>query len=93
MYYVYILTGKDNKVMYVGVTNDLKRRVREHKSEQIPGFTKTYHVHKLVWYEKHSEINRAIAREKQIKGWLRVKKNALVDSMNPEWRDLYDDIA
>ena len=88
MYYVYILTSKENTVMYVGVTNDLKRRVKEHKSELIPGFTKAYHVHRLVYFEQYSEVDRAIAREKQLKRWIRAKKNALVESINPEWRDL-----
>ena len=87
MYFVYILTNKTDKVMYVGVTNDLARRIREHKSEQIDGFTKKYHVHKLVYFEEYTEINDAIAREKQLKGWKREKKNKLVEASNPEWND------
>ena len=87
-YYVYILTNHNNNVMYVGVTNDLVRRVQEHKSELIEGFTKRYHVHKLVYYEQCTDINAAIAREKQLKGWKRDKKNALVESVNPDWKDL-----
>lgn len=87
MYFVYILTNKTNKVMYIGVTNDLTRRVREHQSEQIEGFTKKYHVHKLVYFEEYTEINDAIAREKKIKGWKRSKKNELVEAKNPTWND------
>ena len=87
MYYVYILTNKTNAVMYIGVTNDLRRRIYEHKSEQIEGFTKRYHVHRLVYYEEYHEINDAIAREKQLKGWKRDKKNALVETRNPDWDD------
>ena len=74
--------------MYVGVTNDLKRRLFEHKNKMLPGFTATNNVNKLVYYEEAREIDAAIAREKQIKGWSRDKKNDLVRSMNPEWKDL-----
>ena len=88
MYYIYILTNQTDKVMYIGVTNDLKRRWYEHKNELVDGFTKRYHVHKLVYYEAYKEITDAIAREKQLKSWLRIKKNALVESMNPSWVDL-----
>ena len=87
-YYVYILTNNRGNVMYVGVTNDLERRLYEHKHELIDGFTKKYHVHKLVYYEATPDVNAAIAREKQIKGWNRKRKNALVMSINPEWKDL-----
>ena len=87
-YYVYILTNHNDKVMYVGVTNDLARRIQEHKSELIEGFTKRYYVHKLVYYEQCTDVNAAIAREKQLKGWKREKKNALVETMNPTWEDL-----
>ena len=87
-YYVYILTNKTNDVMYIGVTNNLKRRIYEHKSETVAGFTKRYHVNKLVYYEEYSEITRAISREKQLKHWIREKKNCLVESKNPEWNDL-----
>ena len=87
-YYVYILTNQNNKVMYIGMTNDLQRRLYEHKNELIDGFTKRYHVHKLVYFEQTSDVNEAIAREKQLKGWLRAKKNALVETINPEWKDL-----
>lgn len=74
--------------MYIGVTNDLCRRLQEHKKEQIEGFTKKYHVCKLVYFEEHSEINDAIAREKQLKGWRRAKKDILVETQNPNWLDL-----
>ena len=78
-YYVYILTNQTDEVMYVSVTNDLKRRIYEHKSGVFQGFTKRYKVNKLVYYEKYSEITRAISREKQLKHWCRKKKNALVE--------------
>ena len=90
-YYVYILTNKGNRVMYIGVTNDLERRVYEHKQELIEGFTKRYHVHKLVYFETTTDVRSAIEREKQLKGWRRARKNELVESMNPEWRDLSED--
>ena len=80
MYYVYILTNKTDMVMYIGVTNDLRRRLYEHKNEQIEGFTKKYHVHKLVYFEEYSEVNDAIAREKQLKQWIRAKQNWLVET-------------
>jgi len=89
-YYVYILTNDRGNVMYIGMTNDLRRRLYEHRQELVDGFTKKYHVHKLVYYEQTSDVNAAIAREKQLKGWNRKRKNALVMSMNPEWNDLSD---
>lgn len=88
MYYVYILTNKADKVMYIGVTNDLKRRLYEHKNELLEGFTKKYHVHKLVYYESYNDVNDAIMREKRLKGLLRSRKNELVETMNHEWIDL-----
>ncbi|MBR5253223.1 MAG: GIY-YIG nuclease family protein [Clostridia bacterium] len=88
MYYIYMLTNHNNKVMYIGVTNNLKRRLFEHQTGLVEGFTKKYHVHKLVYYETFSNINNAIKREKQLKGWTRAKKNALVETINPEWNDL-----
>ncbi|MCQ2573883.1 MAG: GIY-YIG nuclease family protein [Treponema sp.] len=88
MYYVYILTNYTNSVMYIGMTNDLTRRINEHKSGLIEGFTKKYHVHKLVYFESTDDVNNAIKREKQLKGWTRAKKNALVETNNPEWKDL-----
>ena len=92
-YYIYIMSNTKNTVLYVGMTNDLKRRVEEHKSNSIPGFTQKYCCHKLVYYETYSDVNQAIYREKQIKGWLRSKKDVLINSINPERRDLYDGIA
>ena len=88
MYYVYILTHKNDKVMYIGVTNNLQRRVYEHQEEKIEGFTKKYHVHKLVYFEEYSDVQYAIEREQQIKKWIRAKKNNLVETKNPNWNDL-----
>ena len=87
-YFVYFLSNWNNKVIYVGVTNDLKRRVYEHKNELIDGFTRRYHVHKLVYFEMCEEIEGAILREKQIKGGSRQKKIDLISRSNPEWEDL-----
>ena len=88
MGYVYILTNKTNTVLYIGVTNNLQRRVYEHKNKMIDGFTKKYHLNKLVYFEECSDINNAIIREKQLKGWKRDKKNALINNMNIKWIDL-----
>ena len=87
-YYVYLLTNWNNQVMYVGVTNDLERRIYEHKNKLVDGFTKKYNVEKLVYFETTSDVLVAIEREKQIKKWRREKKNQLVVGMNPEWKDL-----
>ena len=87
-YYVYILTNSHGNVMYVGVTNDLKRRVYEHRNHLVDGFTKRYHVDKLVYYEQTGDVTAAIQREKQIKGWTRARKNALVERVNPLWQEL-----
>ncbi len=86
--YIYILTNRNDRVMYIGVTNDLKRRLYEHLNERIDGFTKRYHVHKLVYFEMYSEFDSAISREKQLKKWKRANKNKLVETLNPEWKDL-----
>jgi len=86
--YVCILANWTNNVIYVGVTNDLERRINEHKSKLAAGFTKKYNVEKLVYFEHFNDIEMAIAREKEIKGWRREKKDALVMGSNPEWRDL-----
>ena len=91
MYFVYLLTNKNKTVLYTGVTNSLQRRVWEHKRHEIPGFTKKYNCDRLVYFEEFHEVRDAIAREKQIKGWVRVKKNALIASTNPEWNDLASD--
>ena len=90
-YYVYILTNWNNKVMYVGVTNNLIRRMDEHKQGVVDGFTKKYHVHRLVYYEPTTNIFAAITREKEIMNWRREKKNRLVTSGNPDWHDLSED--
>ena len=87
-YYIYILTNWSNEVMYIGVTNNLKRRMFEHKNKLVEGFTKTYNLNKLVYYEYTSDVVCAIKREKQLKRWSREKKNCLVESKNPEWLEL-----
>ena len=89
-YYVYILTSWDDAVMYIGVTNNLERRIYEHKNKLVKGFTEKYNVTKLVYIEEAGDPASAIAREKQLKSWRREKKNALVAASNPEWKDLSD---
>ena len=91
-YYVYLLTNWDGRVMYVGVTSDLARRVFEHKNKLVDGFTRLYNVDKLVYFEHTTDVLAALEREKQIKRWRRAKKNAVVQSMNPQWRDLSGDL-
>lgn len=86
-YYVYIMTNR-SKTLYTGVTNDLERRVFEHKHKLLAGFTARYNIDRLVFYEQTPDILAAITREKQIKGWLRAKKIKLIESVNPEWLDL-----
>jgi len=88
LYYVYIITNWDSSVIYVGMTNDLERRLFEHKNQLVAGFSSKYNLDKLVYCEETPDVQSAIAREKQIKSWRREKKNALVASMNPEWKDL-----
>ncbi len=88
--YVYFLTNWTNAVLYIGVTSHLERRMAEHRSKTLPGFTARYNLNKLVYYEYAPEIAAAIAREKQLKKWSRFKKNALVAKVNPQWHDLYD---
>ena len=92
-YYVYILTSERNSVFYVGVTNDLIRRIYEHKHNMIDGFTKKYNVKMLVYYEYFNDIREAIYREKVIKKWKRKYKIHAIENMNPEWKDLYDDLV
>ena len=89
-YYVYIITNKYNTVIYTGVTNNLMRRISEHKQKLIKGFSAKYNCNKLVFYEYYFRIDEAIKREKQIKGWKRNKKIDLIESMNPDWNDLYE---
>jgi putative endonuclease len=91
-YYVYIMTNRYNTVLYTGITNDLLRRVHEHKQGLGGGFTRKYSIKKLVYYESTGDVHAAIAREKQIKGGSRQRKIDLVDAMNPSWEDLYDDL-
>ena len=89
LYYVYILTNAYNKVLYTGVTNDLERRRYEHKQKNIKGFTQKYNVDKLVYFEQFDFIDLAISREKQIKGYSRAKKIALINKRNKEWKELF----
>lgn len=92
-YYVYILTRKRNSVFYVGVTNNLIRRIHEHKTGLVEGFTKKYDVKKLVYYEQFEDIQLAIQREKSIKKWKRQYKINAIEALNPDWKDLYFDIC
>ena len=87
-YYVYIITNWYNKVLYIGVTNNIARRIYEHKNKLIDGFTKKYDVYKLVYLEEMNDVEAAIAREKQLKGWNREKKITLIESVNPKWEEL-----
>lgn len=89
MYYVYIMTNVTNSVIYIGVTNDIRRRVYEHINDKIEGFTSKYRVHKLVYCERFAHPDTAIAREKQLKGWTRKKKVQLVEGKNPAWEDIF----
>ena len=88
MGYVYILSNANRSTLYIGVTNNLQRRLYEHKNELIDGFTKTYHIHDLIYVEAYTDIEEAIRREKQLKGWSRAKKETLIQRMNPTWRDI-----
>ena len=90
---VYLLTNKRNGTLYVGVTSDLIKRISQHKNDAVEGFTKKYGVHRLVWYELHENMSSAIAREKAIKEWKRKWKIELIESQNPYWRDLYEDLT
>jgi putative endonuclease len=92
-FYVYILCSERNGTLYTGVTSDLIKRVYQHKNDLTDGFTKHYGVHHLVWYEVHASAEAAITREKQIKKWNRQWKLNLIESHNPEWRDLYLDLV
>lgn len=92
-YYVYIMASERNGTLYIGVTNDLIRRTIEHKEDLIEGFTRKYGVHKLVYFEHSEDIKSAITREKQLKKWNREWKLRIIEEMNPEWKDLYEDIV
>jgi len=87
-YYVYILTNWNNKVLYIGVTGNINRRIYEHKNKLADGFTKKYNITKLVYVEETKEIKAAIEREKQLKGWNRLKKDQLIERVNPDWTDI-----
>ncbi len=89
-YYVYILASQRNGTLYIGVTNDMRRRTYEHKHGSVPGFTKKHYVKRLVYYETHDEIAQAIHREKRLKEWQRSWKIDLIESVNPEWNDLFE---
>jgi putative endonuclease len=92
-YYVYLLASRKHGTLYVGVTNDLVRRVYEHKTKAVPGFTRKYNVARLVWFEAHEDVTAAIEREKEIKKWRRDWKIAMIETENSEWRDLWDVIT
>ena len=87
-YYVYLVTNQTNSVLYAGVTNNLERRIYEHKNGLCDGFTKKYRCYKLVYFEETSNINAAIEREKQIKGWTRKKKDEIIAVVNPDWKEI-----
>ena len=94
MYYVYILASDTNYSLYIGVTSNLIRRVYEHRNHLDPkSFTSQYKIHKLVYYEQTTDVRAALEREKQLKGWRRSKKNWLIETMNPEWTDLYPSLV
>ena len=90
---IYIMASRRNGTLYAGVTSDLVQRVWQHRESVIPGFTARYDCKMLVWYELNDDMTAAITREKQIKGGSRKKKLALIEAMNPSWRDLYDDLV
>ena len=87
-YYIYILSNYSNSTIYIGVTNNLVKRLYQHQNKLIDGFTSKYNINKLVYYEIYQNIDYAINREKQLKGWSRAKKNALIETLNPTWKDL-----
>lgn len=91
-YFVYIIASKRNGTLYTGITNDLSRRVWEHRNGYVSGFTKKYGVKTLVWFEHHTDVNAAISREKRIKRWRRQWKVRLIEEMNPNWNDLYEEV-
>jgi putative endonuclease len=93
MYYVYIVTNKNNSVLYIGVTGNLENRISEHRERLTEGFTKTYQATKLIYYEDYPDPTSAILREKQLKGWRREKKITLIQKQNPRWIDLFDVIT
>ena len=92
-YSVYIIASKRNGTLYIGITDDVIKRIAQHKSDEIGGFSRKYKVYQLVYFEETSDINAAITREKQLKKWKRAWKLRLIEKVNPEWRDLYQDIT
>jgi putative endonuclease len=92
-YFVYILASRPGGAIYVGVTNNLVRRVHEHRSGAVQGFTKTYNIHRLVYFEAYQDVRDALQREKNMKHWPRVFKTRLITKDNPSWHDLYEEIA
>jgi len=91
-YFVYILTNK-SRTLYIGVTGDLLQRLHQHRNKLVEGFTKRYNITELVYFEETSNVTEATAREKQLKGWLRAKKIALIEASNPEWKDLGSELC
>jgi putative endonuclease len=91
-YFVYCLSNTNNRVLYIGMTNDLLRRVYEHKHHLVSGFTAKYNVTRLIYFEQTNDAQSAIRREKQLKGWRREKKENLINQFNPEWKDLYPEL-
>ena len=91
-YFIYIMTNQNNKVLYVGVTSNLTKRVNEHRNGIFEGFTKKYNCKKLVWYRQTNDINSAIQEEKRIKKWKREFKENVINEMNPRWNDLFEEI-
>ncbi len=92
-YYVYMMASRGNGTLYIGVTNDLIKRVYEHRNDAVDGFTKRYKVHTLVYYEEANDVNAAILREKALKKWHRKWKIDLIETFNPDWLDLYEDLV
>jgi len=92
-YWVYILASRIGGTLYIGVTNDLVRRIYEHRTDAVPGFTRNYAVHRLIYYEQFGDVEFAIRREKRLKKWNRVWKIRLIEEANPDWHDLYPGIA
>jgi len=91
--FVYMMANRPNGVLYIGVTSNLPKRAWEHRNHVIGGFTKKYRLEKLVWFESHDSMDSAISREKKLKKWKRAWKIELIEAMNPEWRDLYEDLV
>ncbi|MFC1734318.1 GIY-YIG nuclease family protein [candidate division KSB1 bacterium] len=92
-YYIYILASRKNGTLYIGVSNDLIKRVFEHKQKMVEGFSKRYNISNLVYFEESSDVHSALAREKQLKKWNRAWKIRLIEQQNPEWHDLYEELS